>query len=164
MLAWCTVWVLAGCGAAGTVRGDQVGARAPEGPDETLDAWHAAAASGDAVAYFGRMTADAVFLGTDDTERWVGDGFRAFAEPYFDGVEAWTYTPIERHVEVRGDVAWFDERLVSASYGPCRGTGVLVREGGGPWRVAHYSLTIPIPNAIAKDVVRQIAAELDRAD
>ena len=36
-----------------------------------------------------------------------------------------------------------------------RGSGVLVlREG--EWKVAQYNLTIPIPNPLAGDVVRQI--------
>src|SRR5690349_16554349 len=35
-----------------------------------LDDWHAAAAAADEERYFGLMTEDSVFLGTDATERW----------------------------------------------------------------------------------------------
>ncbi len=126
----------------------------------TLDAWHRAAAMGDFDAYFSRMTEDAVFLGTDATERWTRAEFEAFARPYFDGVEAWTYTPVSRHIEAdpaRPGVAWFDELLTNAKYGTCRGTGVLVAHDGR-WKIAHYSLAFPIPNALAPGITREIRA------
>ncbi|MEM7755791.1 MAG: nuclear transport factor 2 family protein [Planctomycetota bacterium] len=127
---------------------------------QTLDAWHAAAANGDSPAYFGLMTDDAVFLGTDATERWPGTEFRAFAEPYFDGEEAWTYTPTERWIETttldRG-VVWFDELLHNDKYGTSRGAGVVVHENGR-WKIAAYSLSFPIPNELAVDMTQQIKA------
>lgn len=125
--------------------------------DRTLDAWHRAAATASEEAYFAAMSPDFVFLGTDATERWDVAAFRAFAHPYFAKGTAWTFTPRERHVMLspRGDVAWFDEKLQSASYGECRGTGVL-RRIGGQWKIAHYNLTIPIPNDLAKSVVQMI--------
>lgn len=130
--------------------------------DRVLDAWHDAAAHGDFDAYFACMTEDAVFLGTDPDERWVGRGFREFARPYFNGVEAWTYHPFERRIMIEPSlehrVAWFDEKLENATYGECRGTGVVVREPDGHWRIAHYSLTFPVPNDIAKDVTERIRA------
>lgn len=75
------------------------------GPDASrvhrvIDGWHAAAARGDAGEYFGAMADDAVFLGTDATERWPLEAFREFASPYFgrtddDGAArpAWVYVP-----------------------------------------------------------------------
>lgn len=35
-----------------------------------LDGWHLAAANADFEAYFGKMTKDAVFIGTDAMENW----------------------------------------------------------------------------------------------
>lgn len=124
-----------------------------------LDDWHRAAAEADEARYFGAMAPEFVFLGTDATERWDVASFRAFAHPYFAKGTAWTFTPRDRHVILspRGDVAWFDEKLDSASYGECRGTGVL-RRVDGAWKVAHYNLTIPIPNDLAKKVVEMIRA------
>ena len=55
-----------------------------------------------------------------------------------------------------GQTAWFDERLENAGLGECRGTGVVELGSDGAWRIAHYSLTIPIPNAIARDVAQRI--------
>lgn len=135
---------------------------------ELVDAWHRAAATGDLDAYFSRMTDDAVFLGTDDTERWDRDAFLAFARPYFDGPTtygdgAWTYEPAERFVMVSDDArtAWFDERLDHERYGRCRGTGVCVRDAEG-WRIAHYSLTFPVPNDVAGEVIGIIRAHEQR--
>lgn len=125
--------------------------------NHVLDDWHKAAADADETRYFGHMTADSVFLGTDAGERWDRDAFRAFAHPYFAKGKAWTFVPRERHVIIdpHGNVAWFDEKLDSASYGDVRGSGVL-RKVGKAWKIAHYNLTIPIPNALAKTVVEMI--------
>jgi ketosteroid isomerase-like protein len=122
-----------------------------------LDDWHDAAADADESRYFGAMSPDFVFLGTDATERWDITAFRTFSHPYFEKGKAWIFLPRDRHVILspRGDVAWFDEKLDSATYGECRGTGV-VRQFDGRWRVAHYNLTIPIPNDLAKAVVGMI--------
>jgi ketosteroid isomerase-like protein len=122
-----------------------------------LDDWHDAAANADEARYFAAMAPEFVFLGTDATERWELAAFREFAHPYFAKGKAWTFKPHDRHVIMSpdGNVAWFDEKLDSASYGECRGTGV-VRKVGDAWKIAHYNLTIPIPNDLAKTVVEMI--------
>lgn len=122
-----------------------------------LDDWHDAAADADEARYFGAMASEFVFLGTDATERWDLAAFREFSHPYFAKGKAWTFTPRDRHVILSpdGNLAWFDEKLDSASYGECRGTGV-VRKVGDAWKIAHYNLTIPIPNELAKTVVEMI--------
>lgn len=122
-----------------------------------LDAFHGAAARADEKAYFALLAPNAVFLGTDATERWDKTAFRAFARPYFAAGKAWTFIPRDRHVDVSQDgrVAWFDELLDSASYGECRGSGVLERNDGG-WRIVQYHLTIPMPNDLAKELVERI--------
>lgn len=125
----------------------------------TLDQLHAAASRADAADYFALFTRDAIYIGTDATERWTLDQFRAFAEPYFRSGRGWTYTlrPGTRHISWAADqqTAWFDEILDNASYGTTRGTGVLVRTPQG-WRIAQYHLTIPMPNALAREFVARI--------
>lgn len=125
--------------------------------DRVLDDWHSAAAVADEARYFRHAAPDFVFLGTDASERWDLAAFRAFAHPYFAKGKAWTFTPRERHVDFApgGDVAWFDEKLDSASYGDTRGSGVL-RHIAGEWKIAQYNLTIPIPNELADEVVAKI--------
>ena len=125
-----------------------------------LEDWHAAAAAADEARYFGHFTKDAVFLGTDATERWTRDQFRAWAKPFFARGKAWSFRALSRHVAFSrdGQVAWFDEALDTPNMGPARGSGVLVREGGR-WRLAQYNLSVPIPNALLDGVVKQIAQE-----
>ena len=122
-----------------------------------LDAFHAAAARADEEAYFALLAPNAVFLGTDATERWDKAAFRTFAHPYFARGQGWTFTPRDRRVDFSRDgrTAWFDELLDSATYGECRGTGVL-EKGDGGWKIVQYHLTIPMPNDLAKDFVARI--------
>jgi len=124
---------------------------------EALDLWHTAASRADEQAYFDLMTEDAVFLGTDASERWEKAAFRAYAHPHFSKGKGWTFTPRNRNVQFaeNGRTAWFDEMLDSSKYGVCRGTGVLVRTRDG-WKIQQYHLTIPIPNDLADEFVARI--------
>jgi len=124
---------------------------------KTVDDWHAAAAQADAEQYFGSFAPEGVFLGTDPGERWTVDSFRRWSTKMFERGSAWIYVPVSRHVTFSpdGSVAWFDEQLGNAQYGECRGTGVL-RVIDGAWKISHYSLTVPIPNALLDDVVADI--------
>lgn len=130
-----------------------------ESVGDVLDRWHHAAAVADEETYFGLMTANAVFLGTDGTERWTREELRDWSARYFDRDSAWVYEPLERHVIISedGDTAWFDESLRSLSYGSCRGSGVMVLQSG-EWRIAQYHLVIPIPNDLADGIVATIRA------
>ncbi len=113
-----------------------------------LDDWHDAAAHADEPRYFGHLADGAVFMGTDMTERWDKTAFRAYAHPFFAKGKAWSFRAVERHVrfDEGGGVAWFDERLDTPNLGPARGSGVLVRRDAGSWQIAHYDLSVPIPN------------------
>lgn len=124
-----------------------------------LDAFHTAASKADEQAYFDLLAPNAVFLGTDATERWDKTAFRAFAHPHFAKGTGWTFKPRDRHVDLSrdGKVAWFDELLDSETYGECRGTGVLEKIDGG-WKITQYHLTIPMPNDLAKEFVARIRA------
>jgi uncharacterized protein (TIGR02246 family) len=124
-----------------------------------LDDWHQAAARADEARYFGHFTPDGVFLGTDATERWTRDEFRAWARPFFAKGKAWSFTPVSRHVSFSKDgaVAWFDEALSTPNMGPARGSGVLVKDGGA-WRIAQYNLSLPIPNDLMKELKARIEA------
>jgi hypothetical protein len=123
-----------------------------------LDDWHAAAAAADEERYFGHMTENAVFLGTDPTERWTKAQFRAYAHPYFARRKAWSFRAVRRDATISkdGSVAWFDEDLATPNLGPARGSGVLVRDGA-TWKIAQYNLSVPIPNAVFKQVKEIIA-------
>lgn len=131
--------------------------------DTVLNDLHGAASRADGEAYFALFTPDAIFLGTDATERWTVDEFKAYAAPHFSKGRGWTYTVTERHINIAhsGQHASFDELLHNDGLGLCRGTGVL-RRINGSWKIEQYHLTIPIPNALARDVVGLIKkAEAD---
>ncbi len=126
-----------------------------------LDGLHVAASKADGPAYFGSYTPDAIFIGTDVTERWTLPQFQAYAQPFFSKGKGWTYKARERHVVVAPIdcrcVASFDEVLDSASYGTARGSGVLVKGADG-WKVSQYVLSFPIPNDVADKVTADIKA------
>ncbi|MFI4897376.1 MAG: nuclear transport factor 2 family protein [Phycisphaerales bacterium JB059] len=129
------------------------------GVDAVMDAFHAAASEADFEGYFALMHDDGVFLGTDASERWTKAQFMDYARPVMvEQGKGWTYHPRDRHVSVRGDVAWFDELIENEKYGTLRGQGVLVREGGD-WRVAQYSYSFAVPNEKAPGVVELILSE-----
>lgn len=118
-----------------------------------LDAWHVAAAEANLNTYFNLMTKDGVFIGTDATENWQNEAFRAFSKPYFDKGKAWSFTAIERNIYISEDknTAWFDE-LLDTQMKICRGSGVLKLEDN-TWKIAHYVLSIAIPNENVNEVV-----------
>jgi len=95
-----------------------------------LDNWHKAAAEGNFNNYFGAMSDESIFIGTDATENWNKKQFQDFAKPYFDRGRAWDFKPVERHIymDPSGKTAWFDE-LLDTWMKICRGSGVMVKEG-----------------------------------
>ncbi|WP_318312209.1 nuclear transport factor 2 family protein [Flagellimonas crocea] len=121
--------------------------------DEVLDAWHMAAANADFDAYFGKMTEDGVFLGTDAMENWQNEEFRSFSKPYFNKGKAWNFTAVQRNIYVNetGTFAWFDE-LLDTQMKLCRGSGVL-KKINGQWKIAHYVLSIAVPNENVDELV-----------
>lgn len=114
----------------------------------TLDDWHAAASDADEARYFAHFSEDAVFLGTDATERWTREEFQAYAHPHFERGHAWSFRSTRRDISIslENNFAWFDEDLETASLGPARGSGVLRRIGDGRWLITQYNLTITVPN------------------
>lgn len=120
----------------------------------TLDNWHKAAAEANFDNYFNLMTEDGVFIGTDATENWQNDAFKSFSKPYFDKGKAWSFTAVDRNIYVYDNhkIAWFDE-LLDTQMKLCRGSGILKLENN-QWKVAHYVLSIAIPNENITEVVK----------
>ncbi|MGM0587787.1 MAG: nuclear transport factor 2 family protein [Bacteroidota bacterium] len=125
---------------------------------DVLDAWHQAASEANLEGYFNHFASDsAIFMGTDRTERWTVDEFRVWSKPYFDRGKAWSFQAVSRTVYLSNDgqTAWFDEQLDTPNLGPSRGSGVLVNTQEG-WKIAHYNLSIPIPNPLVDSFVELI--------
>jgi len=129
--------------------------------NKVLDAFHQAAADADQTLYFSLLDEQAVFLGTDGTERWTKKQFSEFVTPYFSRGQGWLYLPEKRNItliqqgKTEGSIAFFDEQLDNKNYGKCRGSGVLRLTAKG-WKILQYNLSIPVPNGIASDVVEKI--------
>lgn len=121
--------------------------------DQTILQWHESAAKADFENYFGFLSPDAIFIGTDASERWDKKAFQAYAKPHFDKGKAWTFKTLERNIVVDSlqQIAWFDE-LLDTSFKICRGSGVL-RKQGNDWKITHYVLSMTVPNEKSKQVV-----------
>jgi hypothetical protein len=120
-----------------------------------LNNWHKAAADANFNSYFDAMADDAIFIGTDATENWNKPAFIQFAKPYFDKGKAWNFTSLERNIYFSSDkkTAWFDE-LLNTQMKICRGSGVLVVDKNGNWKIKHYVLSMTIPNDHTDEVVK----------
>jgi len=121
-----------------------------------MDNWHKAAAKADTIVYFNSMDDNAVYIGTDATERWTKQEFYKYAIPYFRKGKAWDFKPIERKVYFSNDqkFAWFNETL-DTWMGVCRSSGVLTKTGNS-WKIKQYHLSVAVPNESIKDVIETI--------
>jgi hypothetical protein len=119
-----------------------------------LDKWHQDAANANYTGYFKAMTNDAIFIGTDPTENWNRQAFETFCKPYFDKKKTWHFTKVQRNIYINelNTIAWFDE-LLDTQMKLCRGSGVL-KKIKGEWKIAHYALSITIPNENTKSVTQ----------
>jgi hypothetical protein len=117
-----------------------------------LNSWHLNAAETNFDAYFGAMTNESVFVGTDAAEVWSFQEFKDFSKPYFDKGSAWNFTAVDRNIYLNsdGEIAWFDE-VLDTWMGICRGSGVL-KKVENTWKIEHYVLSLTIPNDNIKQV------------
>jgi uncharacterized protein (TIGR02246 family) len=127
-----------------------------------LDRLNAASTAADGEAYFALFTPDARFIGTDATEHWTLPEFRAYADPVFARGRGWSYPATERTITIAPIdcrcIAWFEEKLINASYGETRGSGVLRLTDDG-WKIEQYVLSFAVPNDRADAVVEVIKGE-----
>ena len=113
-----------------------------------IDDFHDAAAHGDKARYLGHLTEDAVFMGTDEWERWPKHpDFSDYVDSRFRDGSGWNYRSVERTISIAesGGIAWFDEVVYSEQNGRFRGTGVLVLIDG-EWKIAHYAMSFLVLN------------------
>ncbi|HAW51743.1 MAG TPA: hypothetical protein DCX54_05350 [Flavobacteriales bacterium] len=121
-----------------------------------MDSWHNAAATADEDVFFGSMTENCIYLGTDETEKWTREELREWSKEYFDRESAWAFTAHDREIYFSedGNTAWFDEKL-DTWMGICRGSGVLTRTIEG-WKLCHYNLALTVPNDRIKGIIELI--------
>lgn len=122
-----------------------------------LNTFHQAAANAQAKQYLNLLSHDAIFLGTDASERWNKKQFTDFVLPYFSKGKGWLYVVKDRHISLLNNdsIAFFDEVLTNKNYGRCRGSGVLTKTAQG-WKISQYSLSLLVPNGVSAQVVEKI--------
>jgi hypothetical protein len=124
-----------------------------------VDSWHDDAAHG-RMAYFDKIAADGVYIGTDRSELWKRDAFKEWGKGYFhDNKPAWTFRATRRNVYASpdGSTIWFDELLDTENMGHCMATGVLRKTAKG-FEIVHYQLSVAVPNEIVNQVTGLIKA------
>ena len=112
------------------------------------------AAIGDSVGFFSRMTEDALYLGTDETERWTRTTMGKDLGKFFNGKKAWHFIAYNRIYTALDDknTILFDESL-KTWMGPCKSTGML-RKVKGKWLISYYNLNVAVSNAVVKDYLK----------
>ena len=121
-----------------------------------VDAWHDDAANA-RWAYFDKIAPDGVYIGTDRTELWHKDAFKAWAKPYFERKKALGLQgdPAQRlHVRPMARPSGSTSCSIP-QMGPCMASGVLRRTAGG-FEIEHYQLSMAVPNELAKTVTQLI--------
>jgi ketosteroid isomerase-like protein len=129
-----------------------------------IDDFHDAAAHGDKARYLGHLSENAVFMGTDEWERWPKHpDFADYVDSRFQNGRGWTYESVERTIRVSdsADIAWFDEVLFSEQNGRFRGTGVLTLQDDG-WKITHYAMSFLILNENWEEVIDLTKKSRDR--
>jgi len=125
-----------------------------EDMDLKMNKWHKDVAIFDYPAYFGFMTDEFIFLGTDPKERWTKKAFSNYAKPYFDHKSTWDFKTNWRNWYFSEDhkIAWFEESLATQME-ECRGSGVLIKTQLG-WKITHYNLAVVIENEKMKKFIK----------
>jgi hypothetical protein len=120
-----------------------------------VDRWHDDAAHA-RLAYFDKIAQDGVYIGTDKSEHWRRDEFKAWAKPFFKRKSAWAFKALRRHVYFSQDesMVWFDE-LLDTQMGVCQASGVMRRKGDS-FEIVHYQLSMAVPNEVGGQVTRLI--------
>lgn len=118
-----------------------------------IDEWHDDAANA-RPAYFEKIAPNGIYIGTDKTELWNREQFKAWAKRFFDRKSAWSFKSTKRNVYLSADkkFIWFDE-LLDTQMGVCQASGVI-RRTDKSFEIEHYQLSIAVPNAVADKVTR----------
>lgn len=122
-----------------------------------VDEWHDDAAN-TRMAYFDKIAKDGVYIGTDRTELWTRDEFKAWSKKYFDAKSAWTFKATRRNVYASADksLIWFDELLDTRNMGHAMASGVIRKTKSG-FEIVHYQLSLAVPNEVIDQVTGIIA-------
>lgn len=119
-----------------------------------LDNFNTFAANAEYENYFNCFAEESNFIGTDATEIWNKQEFKAWAKTYFDKKTTWNFKSLKRNIYFSkdGNYAWFDE-VLDTQMKICRGSGVLEKVKG-QWKIRQYVLSATIPNEVIDEVTK----------
>lgn len=122
--------------------------------NQFLDNFNTFAANAEYDNYFNCFAEESNFIGTDATEIWNKQEFKAWAKPYFDKKTTWNFKSLKRNIYFSkdGNYAWFDE-VLDTQMKICRGSGVLEKVKG-QWKIRQYVLSATIPNEVIDEVTK----------
>ncbi|MBC7684261.1 MAG: nuclear transport factor 2 family protein [Bdellovibrionales bacterium] len=128
-----------------------------------VDEWHDDAAHA-RLAYFDKIAPNGIYIGTDKTELWNREQFKAWAKRFFERKSAWSFKSVKRNVYLSADrkFIWFDE-LLDTQMGPCQASGVIRKTDNG-FEIEHYQLSIAIPNEVADKVSKMVKESESKPD
>lgn len=117
---------------------------------EVLQGHHEATATKDVDTLRTLFVPSAQFIGTDDTEKMLLEEYVNYLE---DTESGWDMREcLERQVldiiPAYGNAVGFFEVVKHQEYGLMRGSGVLVRDLVGNWRISIYVLSFSVPNHV----------------
>ncbi len=120
-----------------------------------IDEWHDDAANA-RPAYFDKIAPTGIYIGTDKTELWNREQFKAWAKRFFDRKSAWSFKSTKRNIYMSADkkFIWFDE-LLDTQMGVCQASGVMRKTETG-FEIEHYQLSIAVPNGVADKVTKLV--------
>ena len=120
-----------------------------------IDEWHDDAANA-RQAYFDKIAPNGIYIGTDKSELWNREQFKAWSKRFFDRKSAWSFKSTKRNVYLSADkkFIWFDE-LLDTQMGVCQASGVMRKTDTG-FLIEHYQLSIAVPNAVAAKVTKLV--------
>jgi len=104
------------------------------------------------------------YIGTDRSELWTRDEFKAWSKKYFDAKSAWTFKATRRNVYASADksLIWFDELLDTKNMGHAMASGVIRKTANG-FEIVHYQLSLAVPNEVIDQVTGIIAEHEKKA-
>lgn len=91
---------------------------------------------------------EALFFGTDDSERWTTDDL---AKLLVESEAGWDMREcLKREVRyISPACVSFFEVVRHLKYGLFRGSGIVVKDDEGQWMIRHYVLSYSVPNKLA---------------
>lgn len=122
-------------------------------PSLALNAHLDATKNGDVALLRKAFASNSRFVGTDDTEVWSISKLTELLQS--SNGEGWEMRLVsERNfIPVSLSAVSFLEFVNHKQFGPMRGSGVVIRDNSGEWRILDYILSFSVPNKVVDESI-----------